>query len=104
MGLNKKSVDDINFGGKKVGFIVTHKVASGQYFYQYMDRAKAICKKWSIPFIDLYEDSDLNYMVTYQKANYSITTVDPTGDGLHPNLAGYQIIAPKIENWIKYKI
>lgn len=93
-----------NFGGKKVGYIVTHKVSSGANFYQFMDRAKAICKKWSIPYIDLYEDSDLNYMVASQKANYSITNVDPAGDGLHPNLNGYNIITPKIENWLKYKI
>ena len=93
-----------NFGGKKVGYIVTQKTYSGPNFYQYMDRAKAICKKWCIPYIDLYEESDLNFAVTYQKANYSITNVDPTGDGLHPNLAGYEIITPKIENWIKYKM
>ena len=69
-----------------------------------MDRAKAICKKWSIPYIDLYESGDLNFSVTYQKEHYSITTVDPNGDGLHPNLAGYQRITPIIENWIKYHI
>ena len=69
-----------------------------------MDRAKEICKKWSIPYIDLFTESDLNYFVTSQKQNYSLTNVVATGDGCHPNLAGYQIITPKIENWLKYKI
>ena len=93
-----------NFNGKKIGYIVTHKVATRTNFKQYMDRAKEICKKWCIPFIDLYEESDLNFNVTYHKENYSITTANPAGDGLHPNLNGYKIITPKIENWLKYKI
>lgn len=94
-----------NFSGKKIGYIVTQKINSGSNnFYQYMDRAKAICKKWSIPYIDLFTEADLNYFVTSQKQNYSLTTVVATGDGCHPNLAGYQIITPKIENWLKYKI
>lgn len=94
-----------NFGGKKVAFIVTQKINSGSNnFYQYMNRAKEICKKWSIPYLDLFEEGDLNYFVSYQKQNYSLTNVVTTGDGCHPNLAGYQIITPKIENWLKYKI
>lgn len=94
-----------NFGGKKVGYIVTPKINAGsRNFYQYMDRAKEICKKWSIPYVDLFNNSDLNYFVTSQKQNYSITTVTPSGDGTHPNLAGYEIITPIIENWLKYTI
>lgn len=94
-----------NFAGKKVAFIVTQKINSGSNnFYQYMNRAKEICKKWSIPYLDLFEEGDLNYFVSYQKQNYSLTNVVPTGDGTHPNLAGYQIITPKIEKWLKYKI
>ena len=92
-----------HFGGKKVGYIVTQKINSGSSsFYQYMNRAKEICDKWSIPYIDLFNEGDLNYFVGYQKQNYSLTNVIPTGDGTHPNLAGYQIITPKIENWLKY--
>ena len=93
-----------HFGGKKIGYIVTQKVNSGPNFYQFMNRAKEICKKWAIPYVDLYESSDLNFAITQQKENYSITTTNPNGDGLHPNLAGYQIITAKIENWLKYII
>lgn len=69
-----------------------------------MNKAKEICNKWSIPYVDLFNEGNLNFHVTSQRQNYSITNVTPTGDGTHPNLAGYQIITPKIENWMKYNI
>ena len=93
-----------NFPGKKIAYIVTHQCyISG--LYQFMDRAKEICKKWSVPIIDLWSEGNLNFNIGYMRNNYSkIDSSHPSGDGLHPNLAGYQIITPKIENALKYKI
>ena len=91
-----------NFPGKKLGFIITQKIFNSGSFWDYMERAREICNKWSIPFVDLYNDGNLNYYMASQRSAYSITTVMPNGDGCHPNLAGYEILTPKIENWIKY--
>ena len=93
-----------NFPGKKIGFIVTHQVYASN-FYQFMDRAKEICKKWSVPYIDLFDEGNINFQISYMRDRYSRHDEShPTGDGLHPNLDGYKIETPKIENWLKYKV
>lgn len=93
-----------NFPGKKIGYIVTQKVTGTNGFYNFMNRAKEICAKWSIPYLDLYNESNLNFYITSQRRNYSKNTTSAAGDGCHPNLAGYKIITPKIENWLKYTL
>lgn len=85
-----------NWIGKKIGYIVTFKVPSamGQFkFNEYMDIAKQICEKWSIPYCDLYNESNLNYYIQEVSNAY--------GGGLHPNEAGYRIITNKIEKWME---
>lgn len=94
--LFKKSI--LKWKGKKIGYIVTFKVptADPANFGEYMSKAKLICEKWSIPYIDLYNGSGLEYHIEEIKKLYSYG-----GGGLHPNIDGYKIITPKIENWIK---
>lgn len=85
-----------NWIGKKIGYIVTFKVPSamGQFkFNEYMDITKQICEKWSIPYCDLYNESNLNYYIQEVSNAY--------GGGLHPNEAGYRIITNKIEKWLE---
>lgn len=85
-----------NWIGKKIGYIVTFKVPSamGQFkFNKYMDIAKQICEKWSVPYCDLYNESNLNYYIQEVSNAY--------GGGLHPNEAGYRIITNKIEKWLE---
>lgn len=85
-----------NWIGKKIGYIVTFKVPSamGQFkFNEYMDIAKQICEKWSVPYCDLYNESNLNYYIQEVSNVY--------GGGLHPNEAGYRIITNKIEKWLE---
>ena len=93
-----------NFPGTKLVYIVTHQCyISG--LYQFMDRAREVCKKWSVPFIDLWNEGNINLNISYMRNNYSIhTESSPSGDGLHPNLDGYKITEPLIENSLKYKI
>ncbi len=93
-----------HFPGKKIGYIVTQKVIYTNGFYNFMNRAKAICDKWSIPYVDLYNKGNLNFYITSQRQNYSRDVSVSGGDGCHPNLAGYKILTPKIENWLKYEI
>ena len=85
-----------NWLGKKIAYIVTFKVPSamGQFkFNEYMDIAKQICEKWSVPYCDLYNESNLNYYIQEVSNTY--------GGGLHPNEAGYRIITNKIEKWLE---
>ena len=92
--LFKKSIE--YWSGKKICFIVTFKVPTAVGFKNYMDKDKEICEKWSIPYIDLYSKSGLEFNVKYMKDNYSYNQ-----GGLHPNIEGYEIITPKIEAWMK---
>ena len=93
-----------NFPKTKIVFIVTHQVYASN-FYQFMDRAKEICKKWAVPYIDLFDEGNINFQISYMRDRYSRhDETHPTGDGLHPNLDGYEIETPLIENTLKYKI
>lgn len=92
--LFKKSIE--YWPGKKICYIVTFKVPTAVNFKSYMDKAKEICEKWAIPYIDLYSKSGLEFNVDYIKNNYSYGQ-----GGLHPNIEGYKIITPKIEAWMK---
>lgn len=89
-----------NWQGKNIGFIVTHKVPSAgslpnERFYNMMMRSMEICKKWSIPYIDLFDKSNLNFFIDDIKNNFSAKQ-----DGLHPNALGYDVISPKINQWL----
>ena len=86
----------LKWKGKKIGYIALFKVPTATNFKDYMDKAKLICEKWSIPYIDLYNQSGLEFNVDEIKALYSYGN-----GGLHPNVEGYKIITPKIESWIK---
>ena len=88
----------IKWKGKKLGYIVTFKVPSADYnnFVGYMQKAKEICEKWSIPYIDLYNQSGMEYHIEEIAVAYSYG-----GGGLHPNVAGYELTMDKIENFIK---
>lgn len=48
------------------------------------DKSLEICKKWSIPVVDIYNKSGLNTMLDYYKNLYTYNQ-----DGTHPNQAGY---------------
>ena len=88
----------IKWKGKKLGYIVTFKVPSAEYnnFGGYMQKAKEICEKWSIPYVDLYNQSGMEYHIEEIAVAYSYG-----GGGLHPNVAGYKLTMDKIENFIK---
>lgn len=94
----------LKWKGKKIGFICTYKVhdadtiiSSGEIvwdFKSYMDKAKEICNKWSVPYCDLYNDSGLCLKLDDIANTYS-------DGGTHVNELGYRIIFPKIDAWLK---
>lgn len=89
-----------NYAGAKFGFIVTFQMPSAQFgrmsdMSEYFALSKVICDKWGIPYIDLFFDEDLNKNRLKSHLN------DNLPDFIHPNSAGYNIITPIIENWMK---
>lgn len=57
----------------------------------YGDLVTAICKKWSIPMVDLYNEGGMNTQIASMKQLYTIDTyATGLGDGTHPNVLGYE--------------
>ncbi len=93
----------IKWQGKFVGFIGVHKVPTAMVgvcdFKAYMQRAKEICEKWSVPYLDLFNESGLCYHLDEIKQNFSYGN-----GGLHPNIEGYKVDLQKIDKWIERNI
>jgi len=69
----------------------------------YGERALEICKKWGVPYVDLYSESGLN---TFLPTHRDLFTNDSYGwgygDSTHPNSLGYELkYMPLIEAKIK---
>ncbi len=89
-----------NFGNATFGFIVTFTMPAAEFgrmsdMSEYFALSKKICEKWGIPYLDLYFDEDLN------KNRLKTHLTDNLPDHIHPNSAGYNIITPIIEDWMK---
>ncbi len=79
---------------KKIGFIISYKngdAATQANRKAYFDVAILACKKWGIPYLNLWDDCYINQEVT------------PTlfYDTQHLNAAGYDTLTPIIEAWMK---
>jgi lysophospholipase L1-like esterase len=97
----------------KIGFIIAHRMGRGNGNFgdtnnrrSYFLKAIEACKKWAIPYLDLWETSQLtpNLPCFYDPA----MTADENRaagkaytDGQHLTDVGYDIITSKIEAWIK---
>lgn len=69
----------------------------------YGERAIELCKKWGVPYVDLYEESGLN---TFLPVHRDMFTCDSygwgRGDSTHPNALCYELkYMPLIEAKIK---
>ena len=61
-----------------------------------------ICKKRSIPCLDLYHTSNLRPWITEVNKKIFSCGDSPNGDGLHPNHIGHRdYIAPKVKEFVK---
>lgn len=95
----------------KIGYIIAQKMgmtnnANLAVRYSYFERAMEVCKKWGIPYINLWDESPLNPNLP---SMYD-SSLDATGnieanklyvDGQHLTSTGYDIITAKIEAWMK---
>lgn len=89
------------FKGKKIGFIVVHKMTdtynSEVKDYEYYSKTIQICQKWGIPFIDLNTTCPPLGYISSLRNEYT-----NNADGWHPNEDGYKrYYCDKIESWMK---
>lgn len=75
--------------------IPTSAIGSLSDMSAYFDAAKEICDKWNIPYLDLYNDKNFNDNVLQVQSKTNLP------DGIHPNSAGYNLLTPVIEDWMK---
>lgn len=87
------------FDHAKIGFVIVHKmtqeyVAPNGLFYK---AAVECLEKWGIPYVNLNIECPPLAYVDSLKTEYTTS-----GDGWHPNEAGYRrFYVPKIEAWMK---
>jgi hypothetical protein len=95
----------------KIGFIIAPKMGVGDT-YEIRSRRKfflmiiEMCKKWGIPYLDLWDGSPLNpNLKVYYDQDLSQEENIATGkayvDGQHLTKVGYDVISSTIDAWIK---
>ena len=90
--------------GKKIGFILPlpkYNIGSGTdfsypsaSFKPYIDCIADSCKRYSIPYLDLYTESGIPVAMASAR-----TAMIP--DGLHPNAVGHELISFKIQRFLE---
>jgi lysophospholipase L1-like esterase len=95
----------------KIGYIVAQKMGktnNANYANRkaFFDRAMEICKKWGIPYINLWDGSHLNPNLSsmYDDSLDVSGNIDAKKlyvDGQHLTPTGYDVITPIIEAWMK---
>ena len=101
-----------SYPNAKIGYIVAQKMGMTPYDStnsarrQYFDRAIEVCKKWGIPYIDLWNGSPLNPALSlHYDSTLTAEQANNSGkyytDGQHLTLAGYKRITPQIEAFMR---
>lgn len=95
----------------KIGYIVAQKMGktnNANYTVRkaFFDRAIEICKKWGVPYVDLWDGSHLNPNLdsmydASMTAEENIAAGKMYIDGQHLTPTGYDYITPIIEAWMK---
>lgn len=95
--------------GAKIGYIVAHKMGPAPDDLPrrraYFETAIAICKKWGIPYLDLWERSYLNPLLPHmydskQNADGNIVSGSFYADGQHLTAKGYDLLTDIIDPWL----
>ena len=96
------------FPSGKIGYVVAQKMGiyteSMQRRKQLFDKAKEICEKWGVKYIDLWETCLLNPMLSIYY-DPSLTQAENIAskyyvDGQHLTDKGYDYISPLIADWM----
>ena len=86
------------FPDAQLGYIINFRFSSSlnnglRDMSAYVEMAKKICCKWSVPYLDLYNNEELTVAL-------KVGTTVYLPDNVHPNAAGYDILTPYIANWM----
>ena len=73
------------WAGKKILYVCVHNMNSRTNLKLFMDLAKQMCRKWSVPYIDLFEEGGMLSQLDSIRQAYT-----SDGDGTHPNEEGYR--------------
>jgi lysophospholipase L1-like esterase len=97
----------------KIGFIIAQKMGTHSIGFggeenkrrYYFNRVIEVCKKWGVPYIDLWEKSPLNpRLKCYYDPELDVEGNIKAGkaymDGQHLTALGYDIISDSIEAWM----
>ena len=97
----------------KIGYIVAQKMGTPACGYgpdykrrKFFLRAIEVCRKWGIPYLDLWESSPLNpSLECYYDKTLSIEENEAQGkcyvDGQHLTALGYRVISSRIAAWMQ---
>ena len=91
-----------NFPNVPILYVIPHSSVGRTYTteLQFGDRAREVCKKWSVPIADIYKDGNLNSHIPQQLQAFTNYPSETTGT--HPNRDGYDYAyIPLIMSWIK---
>jgi len=73
--------------------------------YAYFEAAMEICEKWDIPYLNLWDDCELDPtrldMYDPNKSDEENQKVSMYRDGQHLTNAGYDLTADIIDEWLK---
>jgi len=86
----------IKYPGKKIGFLIAHKMGSLEQQTarkQFFDRIVDCCKKWGVPYVNIWETCHLNPLIP------SIASVYYS-DNQHLTSVGYDVVASIIDKWM----
>lgn len=94
-----------NYPGKKIGFIANCKIPRNRRLGDYISVAKQICQKYSVPVLDLWNESGLNPYIQSINDRYYLVDSDYSTEhsgGTHPTPEGYALyINNKVEKWME---
>lgn len=90
------------YQNSKIIYITPHKMPSRTAYAQetLVNCALTICRKWSVPYVDMYHRGGINTCIPGMCAEFSYNGKGETshGNGTHLNEAGYHLwYAPAIE-------
>ena len=95
--------------GKKICYIVAQKMGLNlptvKNRYAYFEKAMEICRKWGIPYLNLWDGCPLNPMLPWmydpEKSIEENEQISLYKDGQHLTAAGYDYSTDIIDSWLK---
>lgn len=88
-----------SFPNAAIGFVITFKMPRvsnmSTPYGTYIEVTKAICEKWEIEYLNLYENDEINDQVLMTSSDSFLK------DGVHPNASGYDRLSPYIAEFME---